>query len=128
LVNNETQTNNEDLGILDSFVDKIKQALSSLGLVVENGVAKVREIVAEKIATKQVETTELQMIDKATNDSYCSWIENGEWVKVKGKCDAVEIKNTTKTTTEAKIETTESPIAPAVVEIVNPATINPIAE
>ncbi|MBU0647239.1 hypothetical protein KKC67_02760, partial [Patescibacteria group bacterium] len=91
-------------------------------------VAKVREIVAEKIATKQVETTELQMIDKATNDSYCSWIENGEWVKVKGKCDAVEIKNTTKTTTEAKIETTESPIAPAVVEIVNPATINPIAE
>ncbi|MFH1900426.1 MAG: hypothetical protein ABIJ83_04110, partial [Patescibacteria group bacterium] len=117
LVNNETQTNNEDLGILDSFVDKIKQALSSLGLVVENGVAKVREIVAGRITTN-----EFQMVDKVTNETYCSWLENGEWVKVKGKCDTIETKTET-------IETTESPIAPVIVEpVVDPAVTDPAVE
>ncbi|MFH1232470.1 MAG: hypothetical protein V1651_01225, partial [Patescibacteria group bacterium] len=122
LINNEetktnSETNNTNLGILDSFVDKIKQALSSLGLVVENGVAKVREIVAGRITTN-----EFQMVDKVTNETYCSWLENGEWVKVKGKCDAIETKTET-------IETTESPIAPAIVEpVVDPAVTDPVVE
>ena len=83
----------------------------------KNGVAKVKEMVAGRITTN-----EFQMVDKVTNETYCSWIENGEWVKVKGKCDAIEIK------TEA-IETTESPIAPTIVEpVVNPSVINPVVE
>ncbi|MDO9399823.1 MAG: hypothetical protein Q7T79_04040, partial [bacterium] len=122
--NEENQIKNEELGIVDSFVEKVKQALASLGLVVENGVAKAREIMAEKITAKKVETRELQMIDKATNETYCSWIENGEWVKVKGKCE---------TTTEAKaevkteaIETVESPLVPIVP--ITPEPVKPAVE
>jgi len=26
------------------------------------------------------------MVDKATGEIYCTWIENGEWQKAKGDC------------------------------------------
>jgi hypothetical protein len=41
-------------GIIEGFVEKVKQALSSLGILIENGVAKIKEIFTEKIITKQI--------------------------------------------------------------------------
>ncbi|KPJ55430.1 hypothetical protein AMJ47_01030, partial [Parcubacteria bacterium DG_72] len=67
--------------VSDSFIAKIKQALSYLGLVIENGVARVKGIFAEKVVTNEIE-----LVDKATGEKYCTWIENGEWVKQKGEC------------------------------------------
>jgi len=34
-------------------------------------------------------TNELEMVDKATGEIYCTWIENGEWMKVKGECAGI---------------------------------------
>jgi len=69
------------------FIQKIKQALSYIGLVVENGVAKMREVVTEKLTTKTARMDRIEMVDQETGEVYCTWIENGEWVKVESSCD-----------------------------------------
>ena len=38
----------------EELVQKVKQALASLGLWIENGIAWVRELVADKITTKKL--------------------------------------------------------------------------
>jgi len=75
----------------NSLIESIKQALSSLGLFVENGIAHLQELIAEKITFRKAEgekikVQELEMVDKTTGEIYCTWIENGEWTKVKGEC------------------------------------------
>lgn len=68
----------------------IKDALQSLGLFIENGIAKVKELVAEKITAKITRTDKLEMIDKIGN-VWCVWIdENGDWQKVKSECNVID--------------------------------------
>lgn len=55
--------------------------MKKLGLFLENGIAKAKQLFAKNIRTEI-----LEMIDKSTGEIYCTWIENGEWVKVKGEC------------------------------------------
>ncbi len=79
----------------------IQQSLASLGMMVDNGIARVRELVADRLVAnnaeikKQLKTKtaviqKLQMVDQRTGDMYCTWIENGEWKKVRGNCDTIE--------------------------------------
>jgi PKD repeat protein len=112
------QTNSQPLFTISSFeefIQKVKEALSSLGLYIENGIAKVKEIVAEKltaeivfsreIKTERITTNEIQMVDKATGEIYCTWIENGEWRKVKGECESLTSQPTTNNQQPASNET-----------------------
>ena len=39
---------------INSLTEKIKQALASLGFFIENGIARIKELIAEKITTKQL--------------------------------------------------------------------------
>jgi hypothetical protein len=41
-------------GTFSLIVEKVRQALASLGLFIENGIARIKELFAEKITTKQV--------------------------------------------------------------------------
>jgi hypothetical protein len=90
---NENQTSNlEPRTILDQFTLAIKRVLEKLGLLIENGVAKIekifaKEIYAEKIKASEIETKKLKMEDKATGEIYCLWIENGKIRKEKGDCE-----------------------------------------
>ncbi len=64
--------------------EQLRSGLASLGLIVnEYGVLEVREL-----KTKKVVAEEFEMKDKATGEIYCTWIENGEWVKVKRECES----------------------------------------
>jgi hypothetical protein len=91
-----SEATSSDQSILDRFTLAIKKSLEKLGLLLENGIAKVKEIIAEKltaeivvtkeIKTERITTNEIQIVDKATGEIYCTWIENGEWKKVKGEC------------------------------------------
>jgi len=78
-------TNNEQSTILDQFTLAIKNSLKKLGLILENGIANVKELFAEKVRTER-----LEMVDQSTGEIYCTWIENGEWLKVKGECQTAE--------------------------------------
>lgn len=94
----------------DNIIGKIKQVFASLGLAVENGIVRIKELVAEKItATKRIiapvgQFEKIEMRDKATGEIYCTWIENGEWVKSKGECGGL-----TSTTSETTASETTTP-------------------
>jgi len=75
------------------FVLKIKQALASLGLFVENGIAQLKEVVTDKLTAKTARIEKMEMVDAITGDIYCTWIERGEMKKVKARCDQIEYLN-----------------------------------
>ncbi|MFA4998433.1 MAG: hypothetical protein WC514_00165 [Candidatus Paceibacterota bacterium] len=74
-------------GLLGEFVQRIKNALASLGLSIENGIASLKEIVTETLTAKKARLDKIEMVDQTTGDIYCTWVENGEWQKIKGECD-----------------------------------------
>ncbi|MCP6726415.1 MAG: DUF5011 domain-containing protein, partial [Patescibacteria group bacterium] len=82
-----------DLSVIEengelTFIDpeKLRVGLASLGLVVNtNGVLEVDTIKARKVELKLIE-----IIDSVSGDTYCTWLEYGDWVKVQGECDAIE--------------------------------------
>ncbi|MBU4299176.1 hypothetical protein KJ636_03980, partial [Patescibacteria group bacterium] len=54
LAGTESGIKNQGTGILDQFTLAIKRGLEKLGLLIQDGVAKVKELFAEKITTKQI--------------------------------------------------------------------------
>ena len=72
--------------IFARITEKVKDALASLGIWIENQIVKVKELVAEKIFAHKIRVEELEMVDKKTGEIYCAWIANGEWLKDKGEC------------------------------------------
>lgn len=78
---------------MGSFVQKIKQALASLGVVIENGIVKIKELVVDRFTTKTARVEKIEMIDAVTGDTYCTWIERGEMKKVKTECNKIEYLN-----------------------------------
>jgi hypothetical protein len=72
-----------------SFLAFIKSALEKLGIVVSNGIAQLKEIAVDKIIAKKAKIEKIEMVDSATGETYCTWIENGEWKKAKGECDGI---------------------------------------
>ncbi len=79
--------------LLSPFVQKIKQALASLGLVIKNGIAELREVITEKLTAKTARIEKIEMVDAITGEIYCTWIERGEMKKVKAECDQIEYLN-----------------------------------
>ncbi len=85
--------------VLSQFSLAIKNGLEKLGLFVENGVTKVKEITANKARLDKIE-----MVDQATGEVYCTWIANGEWVKIKSSCEDLPM-----TPTSPTLDTTSTP-------------------
>jgi len=75
----------------ETLLNKVTNVLFSLGISVKNGITTIEQLASKKIKTDVVEIQQMQMTDKATGDAYCTWIENGEWVKAKGECSSVEV-------------------------------------
>lgn len=75
----------------ENFLDKVKNGLFSLGISMKEGAAGIKELVTEKFSAKVAKIEKLEMIDKATGSSYCTWIENGEWQKAQGECGSVQV-------------------------------------
>jgi len=56
---NDLTTNNQKPTILDQFTLAIKKALEKLGLFLANGIAKIKEVITEKITTKEITTQKI---------------------------------------------------------------------
>lgn len=67
-------------------LSNIKNALSSLGISIQNGITNIKQLTSEKITTQVARVQKLEMVDGATGEIYCTWLENGEWKKTKGEC------------------------------------------
>jgi plastocyanin len=59
-ISSQTSTNQTSsqplftIGSFEEFIQKVKEALSSLGLYIENGIARLKELFAKRITTKQI--------------------------------------------------------------------------
>ena len=105
-----------------AIAEKLQNITSSTIDFVNNAVSYVKELIAEKIIAKKATVEDLevlnkiQMKDQSTGEIYCVWIENGEWKKVKGECDAtstinsqiLESTSTQSTTTQENINNTST--------------------
>jgi hypothetical protein len=86
------ESNDGNLVNLDS--EQLRQSLASLGLVIDNeGTLIVKTIKAEVVETQgiKVQSSELQktgitIIDRASSEPSCFFIENGEIKIVSGEC------------------------------------------
>lgn len=65
---------------------KAVNAISSFGIIIKDGLINISNLATEKFSAKTARIDRLEMVDKATGDIYCAWIENGEWQKAKGEC------------------------------------------
>jgi hypothetical protein len=75
----------------ETLLDKVTNVLFSLGISVKDGITSIKQLVSEKITTNTLEIKQMQMVDKATGEIYCAWIENGNLVNVKGECSSVDV-------------------------------------
>ncbi|MCX6721373.1 MAG: Ig-like domain-containing protein [Candidatus Staskawiczbacteria bacterium] len=79
----------------ETLLGKVTNVLTSLGISIKDGVTSIATLATEKFTTKTARMDKIEMVDKATGDIYCTWIENGEWQKAKGECSTISISNTT---------------------------------
>jgi len=74
-----------------TLLDKVTNVLTSLGISIKDGITTIASLSAPKITTDIVTIKQMQMVDSDTGDIYCTWIKNGEWVKVKGECGSLAV-------------------------------------
>ena len=85
---------------------ELQQRLASLGLAVdEYGVLEVGKLKAKTVAAEQIE-----MKDKVTGEIYCTWLENGEWVKVKSSCEDLKNSQIPNSNDQSNSNPEESPV------------------
>jgi hypothetical protein len=82
----------EDTGLIDALVALIKNTLADIGLLIENGIVQAKELISDKITSNRItvktaRVNKMEIVDSETGEIYCTWIKNGEWVKVKGDCE-----------------------------------------
>ncbi len=71
------------LGVTDQSV---QLSLSRLGASLIDGIMSLKQIIVDSLTAKTAKIERLEMVDQSTGEVYCTWIENGEWQKVKGEC------------------------------------------
>ncbi|MSU60462.1 MAG: hypothetical protein EXS52_00915, partial [Candidatus Staskawiczbacteria bacterium] len=69
-----------------SLLDSVRQLVALSGIVIEDGVTKVKGLVTDKAKIKTARIERLEMVDSKTGDIYCTWLADGEWQKAKGEC------------------------------------------
>ncbi|MFH1714134.1 MAG: hypothetical protein ABH831_00880 [Candidatus Nealsonbacteria bacterium] len=77
--------------ITEAAADAVPQGLffqnassSNILFIDEEGNLTARNLIAEKAHLEK-----LEMVDQATGELWCIWIENGEWVKSSGQCEEI---------------------------------------
>ncbi len=78
-------------GTPDTLLGKVTNALFSLGVSVENGLTTIKNLATNTFSAKTARIDKLEMVDSATGDIYCTWVENGDWKKAKGECGSVQV-------------------------------------
>jgi len=104
-----------------TFLEKVKNILFSLGIEIKDGVTSIATLATQKFSAdtasiKQVNIETMQIVDQKTGEIYCTWISDGEWVKVKGECSTINLSQSAApsvTTSTVNTVPTQTPTAPA---------------
>jgi len=68
------------------YVEAIKALKKEIDEM-KNGALKIKELVVDLLSVKTLRVEYTEYVDVATGDLYCTWIENGEFVKESGACE-----------------------------------------
>jgi len=75
----------------ETLLDRVTNVLTSLGISIKDGVTQITQLAVERFSANNARVQTLEMVDKATGEVYCTWLENGEMVKAKGECGSIEV-------------------------------------
>lgn len=86
--------------------------IASFGITIKDGITHIASLVTDVFEAKTARVDDLtvkklQMIDKATGNTYCAWIENGQWQTIQGDCDT---QNAGSQINQLKVMTPETPV------------------
>lgn len=79
--------------LVSDLAATVKQALASLGLFIENGVAQIQKLIASVIETENLKVgspenpTGITIYDRITGQPYCVYVEEGQTKTSSGECD-----------------------------------------
>ncbi len=73
-----------------SLLSKLTDSLVSLGISIKDGVTHIANLAVDTFYAKTARIEKLEAVDQATGEIYCTWVENGQWQKVKGACAGSE--------------------------------------
>ena len=63
-------------------------------MIIEKGIVdEIKELIVGKLVASIARVKKFEMVDAVTGEIYCTWIERGEWKKVKAECDKIEYLN-----------------------------------
>ncbi len=112
-----SQSSQSTLG--DSLLDKVKNVLSVIGITIKNGITNITNLTVENFQAKTAKIEKLELVDSATGDIYCTWIENGEWKKEKGECGSIQVAVNNSNTNQAIQNTADQAAQNAVDKVDN---------
>ena len=102
----------------ETLLDRVTNVLTSLGISIKDGVTSITTLATQNFSADTATIKGLQMVDKATGETYCTWIENGEWQKTKGGCGDIVAEPSIVATTSIP----EAQVQPSVDEITQQVT------
>ena len=71
---------------IEAVFDHVKaQTLDVAGKLTAK-TAQIASAVIDNLTVKRARANELEMVDRATGEIYCTWVENGDWQKSLGPC------------------------------------------
>lgn len=74
----------------NTLMSGVSQLLANVGITIENGITSIKNLVVDNLTVKTAKITGgMEMVDKATGEVYCTWVQGGEWQKQKGDCASV---------------------------------------
>jgi chemotaxis protein histidine kinase CheA len=104
----------------NSITSLLANLLSNTGITIQNGLTTIKNLAVTTFSAKTARIDHIEMVDSATGDIYCTWIENGEWKRVKGDCSSVGTASLTSnlpaTETSASLEETVTEQTKEIVE------------
>jgi len=82
----------------ETLLDRVTNTLFTLGISVKDQVVSIANLATEKFSAnnakiKIADIEKLQMVDQKTGETYCSWISDGQWQKVKGDCATADVNS-----------------------------------
>lgn len=70
----------------ETFLDKVANVLVTLGITIKDGITNINKLAVQNLTADVARIKKIEMVDSSTGEVYCTWVENGDWVKSKGNC------------------------------------------
>jgi len=74
-----------------NLLSKVTNVLSIIGITIRDGVTNITNLAVDNFQAKTAKIEKLELVDSATGDPYCTWVENGQLKTEKGECGSVDV-------------------------------------